>query len=177
MNIQVIGFDWDAGNRAKCQKHGVSQAEIEALFYHSDVSITEDLAHSQHEPRFFAFGTTDEDRAVLVVFTLREKEGMTCVTDPSVRGICIRRKGKHMKKKFPTFKNDEEIDTFLEQDISEYIHPGNLTKVTFEFLPKTERITLRVPPELLTRVKKKAKKQGMSYHKYIRQVMEESLST
>ena len=25
-------FDWDSGNRAHCQKHGVSIAEIEALF-------------------------------------------------------------------------------------------------------------------------------------------------
>ncbi|GJL56983.1 MAG: hypothetical protein NPIRA02_41150 [Nitrospirales bacterium] len=81
-----------------------------------------------------------------------------------------------MKRKFPKFKNDEEIDAFLEKDLSEYIHPENFTKATFEFLPKTERITLRVPPELLASVKKKAKKQGMSYHKYIRQVMEASLS-
>ncbi len=81
-----------------------------------------------------------------------------------------------MKKKLPKFKNDEEIEQFLEKDLSEYIHPENLKKVTFEFLPKTERITLRVPPELLTSVKKKAQKQGMSYHKYIRQVMEESLT-
>ncbi len=98
MNIQVIGFDWDAGNRAKCQKHGVSQAEIEALFYHSDVSITEDLAHSQHEPRFFAFGTTDEDRAVLVVFTLREKEGMTCVRPISARYMHQKERQTHEKE-------------------------------------------------------------------------------
>ncbi len=82
-----------------------------------------------------------------------------------------------MKKKFPKLKNDEEIEKFLEKDLSEYIHAGNLKKATFEFMPKTERITLRVPPELLTSVKKKAKKQGMSYHKYIRQAMEASLST
>ena len=31
MNLRVTGFDWDGGNRAKCQKHGVSIAEIEAL--------------------------------------------------------------------------------------------------------------------------------------------------
>ena len=30
--MRVQGFDWDGGNRAKCQKHGVSIAEIEALF-------------------------------------------------------------------------------------------------------------------------------------------------
>jgi uncharacterized DUF497 family protein len=34
MNIQVSGFDWDSANRTKCQKHGVTFAEIEALFQH-----------------------------------------------------------------------------------------------------------------------------------------------
>ena len=31
--MQVAGFDWDDGNREKCRKHGVSLAEIEALFH------------------------------------------------------------------------------------------------------------------------------------------------
>src|SRR5271170_2071366 len=30
--MEFDGFDWDEGNRAKCQKHGVSVAEIEGLF-------------------------------------------------------------------------------------------------------------------------------------------------
>jgi uncharacterized DUF497 family protein len=32
MNLQAGGFDWDDGNRSKCEKHGVSIAEIETLF-------------------------------------------------------------------------------------------------------------------------------------------------
>jgi len=32
MNLEVGGFDWDDGNRTKCQRHGVAIAEIEALF-------------------------------------------------------------------------------------------------------------------------------------------------
>lgn len=31
-NLIIDGFDWDAGNRDKCQKHGVSIPEIERLF-------------------------------------------------------------------------------------------------------------------------------------------------
>ena len=31
--MAYAGFERDAGNRAKCQKHGVTIAEIEALFY------------------------------------------------------------------------------------------------------------------------------------------------
>jgi uncharacterized DUF497 family protein len=29
--MQVAGFDWDEGNRSKCQKHGVSPAAIEDI--------------------------------------------------------------------------------------------------------------------------------------------------
>ena len=70
-----------------------------------------------------------------------------------------------MKKKFPKFKNDEEIEKFLKQDLSDYIHPGNLKKVTFEFLPKSEKITLRLPPQLLSSVREKAEREGISYQK------------
>ena len=35
MTLRVSGFDWDEGNREKCQKHGVSIAEIEDLFTQS----------------------------------------------------------------------------------------------------------------------------------------------
>jgi len=30
--MRVAGFDWDEGNRSKCQKHGVSPAAIEDIF-------------------------------------------------------------------------------------------------------------------------------------------------
>ena len=30
--MEFDGFDWDDGNRDKCQKHGVSIGEIERLF-------------------------------------------------------------------------------------------------------------------------------------------------
>ncbi len=33
----IRGFDWDRGNRDKCQKHGMSIAEIEAVFTRSVV--------------------------------------------------------------------------------------------------------------------------------------------
>ena len=32
--MQFGGFDWDSGNLQKCLNHGVSRAEIEALFRH-----------------------------------------------------------------------------------------------------------------------------------------------
>ena len=82
-----------------------------------------------------------------------------------------------MKKKAPKFKSDKEAADFLEQDLTDYIDPGKAQRVTFEFLPKTEKVNLRFPPELLKEVRKKAARKGMSYQKYIRQAVEESLTT
>ena len=81
-----------------------------------------------------------------------------------------------MRKKIPSFKTDKEAEKFLEQDLMDYIDRQNFKKVTFEFLPKSEKITLRLPPQLLSSVRKKAEREGISYQKYIRRVVEESLS-
>ena len=82
-----------------------------------------------------------------------------------------------MKKKVPKFKSDEEAEKFLEQDLTDYIDPKNAQQVTFEFLPKTEKVNLRFPEKLPSAVRKKAEKQGMSYLRYIRKAVEESLTT
>jgi hypothetical protein len=39
MTPEVVGVEWDEGNRDKCQKHGVSIEEIEALFRDPTASI------------------------------------------------------------------------------------------------------------------------------------------
>jgi len=64
------GFEWDAGNLAKCQKHGVSIAEIESLFSRP-VLILDDVANSEREIRFRAIGVAEGGRHVFCVFTLR----------------------------------------------------------------------------------------------------------
>lgn len=81
-----------------------------------------------------------------------------------------------MKKKAPKLKSDKEAEDFLDRDLTDYIDPSRAQRVTFEFLPKTEKVNLRFPPELLTEVRKKAARKGMSYQKYIRQAVEESLT-
>jgi uncharacterized DUF497 family protein len=64
----VVGFDWDHANREKCQSHGVSLADIEAVF-HGVVSVFPDPSHSHREERFHAIGKTASGRSVFVVFT------------------------------------------------------------------------------------------------------------
>lgn len=82
--LPVVGFDWDAGNRAKCRKHGLTAGEIEALFYRP-VAVFPDPAHSVDEERFKAVGKSDTGRGVLIVFTLRHGDGATLIRPISVR--------------------------------------------------------------------------------------------
>ena len=74
MMPQLDGFDWDAGNRQKCAKHGVSWDEIEGLFQGS-VAVFPDPAHSMAEARYLAIGKTPLDRYVFIAFTIRTKLG------------------------------------------------------------------------------------------------------
>jgi predicted DNA binding CopG/RHH family protein len=82
-----------------------------------------------------------------------------------------------MTKKVPEFKSDKEAEDFLEQDLTDYIDLKNFSQVNFEFLPKDKKVNLRFPEPLLEAVRQRAKREGISYQKYIRMVVEESLAT
>jgi len=69
---QVTGFDWDRGNAHKgADKHGVSQAEAESIFFNKPLLLLPDSKHSQQEPRYHALGTTNAGRLLHITFTLR----------------------------------------------------------------------------------------------------------
>ena len=69
---QVEGFDWDEGNsRKSVEKHDVSQAEAEQIFFNDPLLIVEDVSHSAREPRLHALGRTDAGRLLHISFTLR----------------------------------------------------------------------------------------------------------
>ena len=78
--MDVSGFDWDEGNHAKCQKHGVPIAVIERLLL-AGVTVFPDPTHSQTEERYLAIGESGDGRAVFVAFTLRRRNG-TCFIRP-----------------------------------------------------------------------------------------------
>lgn len=81
-----------------------------------------------------------------------------------------------IKKKMPRLRTDEEAEAFLMQDLRPYLHKGNFVKVKFEFEPKSEKVNLRITPSLLKNIKKRAKKVGIPYQRYIRQILEHSLA-
>jgi len=68
---KITDFDWDDGNTRKNDKHGVSMAESEQVFFNEPLLLIADTKHSQGEPRFHALGKTDEGRTLHVTFTLR----------------------------------------------------------------------------------------------------------
>ena len=70
---QISGFDWDAGNARKSEeKHGVSMAEAEQVFFNAPLLMLQDANHSDKEVRIHALGKTDEGRNLHISFTLRK---------------------------------------------------------------------------------------------------------
>ena len=91
MHIKFSGFDWDPGNSAKCQEHGVPRSEIEALFASGSLLVGPDAKHSLYEDRFFAIGRSHRRAPyVFVVFTIRLVNGEMLIGPISAR---------HMHKK------------------------------------------------------------------------------
>jgi uncharacterized DUF497 family protein len=68
----IAGFDWDAGNARKNEKHGVSMAESEQVFFNSPLLFLEDALHSQEEIRVHVLGKTDSGRPLHITATLRQ---------------------------------------------------------------------------------------------------------
>ena len=70
--LTVEGFDWDEGNaRKSSDKHNVSQAESEQIFFNFPLLVLADLEHSQTEERYHALGKTNSGRLLHITFTLR----------------------------------------------------------------------------------------------------------
>ena len=75
----IAGFDWDEGNARKNEKHGVSMAEAEQVFFNAPLLLLTDDGHSQQETRQHALGKTDEGRLLHISFTLRMSGQLICV--------------------------------------------------------------------------------------------------
>jgi len=69
MRVEYGGFQWDAGNRAHCFKHGVSRDEIEHVLARMTFVIPDPFPG---EPRLRTAGMTEAGRHVFVVFMFRE---------------------------------------------------------------------------------------------------------
>ena len=68
----ITGFDWDEGSARKNEKHKVSMAEAEQVFFNMPLLVLSDSKHSNQEPHFHALGKSDEKRQLHITFTLRQ---------------------------------------------------------------------------------------------------------
>ncbi len=82
--MEISAVDWDEANCEKCQKHGVSIAEIEAVLKGSP-QVAPDPSHSAHEDRFIAVGRSLEGRPIFVAFTFRVRRGRLVIRPVTAR--------------------------------------------------------------------------------------------
>ena len=83
---RLVGFDWDSGNAQKnWERHEVTQAESEQLFFNRPVMAAEDVKHSAREPRYNLLGRTNADRLLSVIFTVREDLARVIAARPMSR--------------------------------------------------------------------------------------------
>jgi uncharacterized protein len=86
------GFEWDAGNIEKnWERHQVSAAECEQVFFQRPALIAPDPRHSQDEPRYAALGRTAGGRRLSIVFTIR---------DTRIRVISARAMSRRERRKY-----------------------------------------------------------------------------
>jgi uncharacterized protein len=98
---QWEGFDWDDGNIGKnWTKHGVTDWEIEEVFFNSPVALGGDTGHSHLEPRYFALGQTNRGRWLFVAFTVRRN---------LVRPISARDMNARERRIYETTKEDSDV--------------------------------------------------------------------
>ena len=79
----IDGFQWDDGNLAKCQKHGVSIAEIEALF--SSGRLVEFPDPHPGEARLRGIGRSSAGRHIFIVWTVRSEDDRHLIRPISAR--------------------------------------------------------------------------------------------
>ena len=81
-------------------------------------------------------------------------------------------KTKPKLKSFPVLKTDKEAEDFVrDADLSEYDFSG-FKPMKFEFANKTARINMRLPENLLERIKIIAEQRDIPYTRFIRQILE-----
>jgi len=91
------GFQWDSGNLDKNRlKHDVEAFEAEQMFFNDPLIVILDEKHSTQETRYAAFGITNDDRKLTIIFTQRNQ---------MIRIISARDMNKKEKNYYETYKN------------------------------------------------------------------------
>jgi uncharacterized DUF497 family protein len=103
MSDNAAEFDWDDGNREKCQQHGVTIGEIEELLAGTP-RVAPDHRHSEREKRLIAVGRNAQGRPIFVAFTMRERGGQLLIRPVSARYM-HRKEIEGYEKESPEIQN------------------------------------------------------------------------
>jgi len=93
----IFDFEWDKGNLEHLKKHNIEYNECEDVFYNSPVFFV-DEKHSQDEERFLAYGITNDEKLLTLIFTIRNTK---------VRIISARNQNKKEKQIYQTYKQNK----------------------------------------------------------------------
>ena len=77
--------------------------------------------------------------------------------------------------KVPVMKSDEELEAFLDQDLSD-LDFSQFKPANFEFAAKDARVNMRLPQSLVAAIKARASGEGIPYQRYIRRALEQALA-
>ena len=104
VNMKFKGFDWDRGNKLKCQKHGLKIKDIEGFFCKNVIYVAPDLKHSHLETRFLAIGLGPNKKGIIVAFTVRDINQQRFIRPISARFMNKKEVDKY-EKEFKKNKN------------------------------------------------------------------------
>ena len=72
---ECVGFEWDQHNAKKnWEKHRVTPAESEQIFFNKPLIVRRDRKHSKLENRYYVLGRTNMNRLLFAVFTVRNEK-------------------------------------------------------------------------------------------------------
>lgn len=84
---------------------------------------------------------------------------------------------KQTKKPWPKRETHDQVDAFAASaDLSDYDW-GELELVRYEFEDKAARVTMRMPESQLAIIKAEASKRGITYQRFMRELMERGMRT
>ena len=78
------------------------------------------------------------------------------------------------KRSVPKMTTDEQAEAFIEQDLSD-LDFTQFAPLDWEHMPKTARITMRVPAPLVEALKARAKARGIPYQRLVREAIEKAV--
>jgi len=86
----------------------------------------------------------------------------------------MKRKAKVLAK-LPRLRSDRQAEQFIASSDLTQFDLSTLKPTQFEFAPKEARINMRLPGELLSAVKRAAKRRGVPYQRFVRQTLEQAI--